>query len=39
MMSGDTVRLFDREAGKFQTLDVPVPARDISAAESSTASS
>jgi len=32
LISGDTVRLFDREARKFQVLDVPVPARDISAA-------
>jgi photosystem II stability/assembly factor-like uncharacterized protein len=32
MVSGDTVRLFDRQTHKFQTLDVPVPARDISAA-------
>jgi photosystem II stability/assembly factor-like uncharacterized protein len=32
MVSGDTVRLFDRRTRKFQTLDVPVPARDISAA-------
>lgn len=33
LVSGDTVRLFDRQTGTFQTLDVPVPARDISAAE------
>jgi photosystem II stability/assembly factor-like uncharacterized protein len=32
MISGDTVRLFDRTASKFQVLDVPFPARDISAA-------
>ncbi|HEV2855360.1 MAG TPA: hypothetical protein VHC97_21370 [Thermoanaerobaculia bacterium] len=32
MVSGDTVRLFDRQTRKFETLDVPVPARDISAA-------
>jgi hypothetical protein len=32
MVSGDAVRLFDRQTHKFQTLDVPVPARDISAA-------
>jgi hypothetical protein len=32
MISGDTVRLFDREARKFQALDVPIPARDIAAA-------
>jgi photosystem II stability/assembly factor-like uncharacterized protein len=32
MVSGDAVRLFDRQTRKFQTLDVPVPARDISAA-------
>ena len=32
MVSGDTVRLFDRDARKFRILEVPVPARDISAA-------
>jgi hypothetical protein len=32
LISGDTVRLFDREARKFQALDVPIPARDIAAA-------
>ena len=32
MVSGETVRLFDRQTRKFQDLDVPVPARDISAA-------
>ncbi len=32
MVSGDTVRLFDRQTRRFQTVDVPVPARDISAA-------
>lgn len=32
MVSGDTVRLFDRDARKFRILSVPVPARDISAA-------
>jgi photosystem II stability/assembly factor-like uncharacterized protein len=32
MISGDTVRLFDREARKFQALEVPIPARDIAAA-------
>jgi photosystem II stability/assembly factor-like uncharacterized protein len=32
MVSGDTARLYDREARKFEVLDVPVPARDISAA-------
>jgi len=32
MVSGDTVRLFDRQTHKFQAVDVPVPARDISAA-------
>lgn len=32
LVSGDTVRLFDRQTRKFQVLDVPVPARDISAA-------
>lgn len=32
LVTGDTVRLFDRESRKFQAVDVPVPARDISAA-------
>jgi len=32
MVSGDTARLYDREAGKLAVLEVPVPARDISAA-------
>ncbi len=32
MVSGDTVRLLDRQTRKFQAVDVPVPARDISAA-------
>jgi photosystem II stability/assembly factor-like uncharacterized protein len=32
LVSGDTVRLFDRETRKFQAIEVPVPARDISAA-------
>ncbi len=32
MVSGDTARLFDRQTHKFQAVDVPVPARDISAA-------
>lgn len=32
MVSGDTVRLYDRETRKFRLLEVPVPARDISAA-------
>ncbi len=32
MVSGGTVRIYDRESSKFQVLDVPVPARDISAA-------
>ncbi|HEY0510757.1 MAG TPA: YCF48-related protein [Thermoanaerobaculia bacterium] len=32
LVSGDTVRLFDRQTRKFQAIDVPVPARDISAA-------
>jgi photosystem II stability/assembly factor-like uncharacterized protein len=32
MVSGETVRLFDRRTRKFQVLDVPVPARDVSAA-------
>lgn len=33
MISGDAVRLFDREARKFQALPIPVPARDVSAAQ------
>jgi photosystem II stability/assembly factor-like uncharacterized protein len=32
LISGDTVRLFDREARKFQPFDIPIPARDIAAA-------
>lgn len=32
MVSGNTVRLYDRETRKFHVLEVPVPARDISAA-------
>lgn len=32
LVSGDTVRLFDRESRKFEVVDVPIPARDISAA-------
>lgn len=32
MVSGDTARLFDRQTHKFQAVDVPVPARDITAA-------
>ena len=32
MVSGDTVRLFDRQTHKFQAVDVPVPARDVTAA-------
>jgi len=32
MVSGDTVRLYDRLAHKLVILDVPVPARDLSAA-------
>lgn len=32
MVSGDTVRLFDRDSRKFRIVEVPVPARDISAA-------
>jgi len=32
MVSGDTVRLFDRTTSKFLALEVPFPARDISAA-------
>jgi photosystem II stability/assembly factor-like uncharacterized protein len=33
MVSGDTARLFDRQTRQFQTVDVPVPARDISAVQ------
>ncbi|HEX4960095.1 MAG TPA: YCF48-related protein [Thermoanaerobaculia bacterium] len=32
MVSGDTVRLFDRETRKFEPIEVPVPARDLAAA-------
>jgi photosystem II stability/assembly factor-like uncharacterized protein len=32
MVSGETVRLFDREARKFRAIDVPFPARDIASA-------
>jgi hypothetical protein len=32
MVTGDTVRLYDRQARKLVLLDVPVPARDLSAA-------
>lgn len=32
MVSGETVRLYDRDTRKFRVFDVPVPARDISAA-------
>ena len=32
MVSGETVRLFDKETRKFEKIDVPVPARDISSA-------
>jgi len=32
MVSGDTVRLYDRDARKFRLLEVPVSARDISSA-------
>lgn len=32
MVSGDTVRLLDRQTRKFEVQDVPIPARDISAA-------
>ena len=32
LVSGDTVRLYDRDARKFRVFEVPVPARDISAA-------
>ena len=32
MVSGATARLYDRESRKFEVLDVPIPARDISAA-------
>lgn len=29
LVSGDTVRLYDREARKLQVLDIPIPARDL----------
>jgi photosystem II stability/assembly factor-like uncharacterized protein len=32
LVSGETVRLFDRDARKFRIFPVPVPARDISTA-------
>lgn len=32
MVSGDTVRLYDRDARKFRIIGVPIPARDIAAA-------
>ena len=32
MVSGDTVRLFNRRTRKLEAVDVPVPARDVSAA-------
>lgn len=32
LVSGDTVRLYDRESRKFRVVEVPVPARDITAA-------
>ncbi|HEV2843483.1 MAG TPA: hypothetical protein VG477_01445, partial [Thermoanaerobaculia bacterium] len=32
LISGDTVRLFNRDSGTFEDVDVLVPARDISAA-------
>src|SRR5579864_1712745 len=32
LLSGDVVRLYDRESRKFRLLKVPVPARDIAAA-------
>src|SRR6185295_7742963 len=32
LVSGDTVRLFDRETRKFEVVDVPIPARDVSSA-------
>lgn len=32
MVSGETARIFDRQAHKFRILEVPLPARDISAA-------
>lgn len=32
MVSGETVRLYDRDARKFRIVEVPVPARDISSA-------
>ncbi|HEX7180836.1 MAG TPA: YCF48-related protein [Thermoanaerobaculia bacterium] len=32
LVSGDVVRLYDREASKFEVLEVPIPVRDISSA-------
>src|SRR6202166_2175587 len=32
LLSGDVVRLYDRESRKFRVLQVPVPARDVVAA-------
>jgi photosystem II stability/assembly factor-like uncharacterized protein len=32
MVSGDTVRLFNRKTRKLEAVDVPIPARDVSAA-------
>lgn len=32
LLSGDKVRLYDRDARKFRVFEVPVPARDISSA-------
>lgn len=32
MVTGDTVRLFNRKTRKLEAVDVPIPARDVSAA-------
>jgi hypothetical protein len=32
LVSGDAVRLFDRDSHKFRLLQVPVPARDVAGA-------
>jgi hypothetical protein len=32
LVSGDTVRVFDRTTSKFLAIEVPFPARDITAA-------
>ncbi len=33
LVSGETVRLYDREARRFRMISVPVPARDLSVAQ------